>query len=735
MSMDFADLQTASRMRDLIEGIATKVVDKKRPEPRIGSVDHVDQERQLAWIKYPGEDVLIKVRIARNMLPTHTIREHGFDRADVVRVAGKPGGYYVVSFIRGDPADPKRDAIGQELENTKEDLEGVREEVDTKIGDVLDTVDTKLGEILPAIEDALEEMDSQQEFIQTRNSTFRQPTEPVGTPGAPLRIGDSWYKTSDGYKLHHYTASGWVVSTTSHVLTPNGKMGIEPNGLWATDQNGQLTFFLNAATGAMMLRGSLNAGLDISGATVTGGTVQTDSALNRGVKMANSGLAAYHPTTGQPVLQFLSSTGELSILGNLRAGSTITGANILAVDANNKVTFSVNGATGLVEMTGNIRAGSTISGANILAVDQNNNITFWVNGTTGQVDIRGTFTSGSPSGPRVTLSTAVWNNQSWGMLQFHTAQPGWNPGQVWSVYEYNTGVMRISSPYASGQSWDRSASLSLGTDINGSDYASIDAAAVYMNGSNYYLGSNGTSIDFRLQGTQLFQIIGNGRFNFTTENGGNFATISAWTGTTGAVRKPIQILAGGQMVFSLSSARNITYQAAFNYDQAAQLIDSTSDVALTFKYRTAANGSGFIDITDWSGDAARDLRGGTISAFTFSPRSDITLKRDFEPISGALPLLMSDEAMVYEYNLYDRDPDKAVYALAEPVRHLGKRRGVIANHLLNVLPELVDGEEGSYTIDLYGLVGMVLTALREHVTITDERLNGIVEQLADLQGV
>lgn len=100
----FGDLQSASRMRDLIEHIASRVVEKKRPDTRIGRVQRVDAGRQLAWVHYVGddEDSLVKVRVAKNMLPTKTVDTDG-DAADIVRVAGKPGGYYVIDFLRGEP--------------------------------------------------------------------------------------------------------------------------------------------------------------------------------------------------------------------------------------------------------------------------------------------------------------------------------------------------------------------------------------------------------------------------------------------------------------------------------------------------------------------------------------------------------------------------------------------------------------------------------------------------------
>lgn len=103
---EFSDLQSAARMRDLIERISSKVVDKKRPDTRIGRVQRVDVARQLAWIHYNGEDDdnLVKVRVAKNMIPTKTVESHGVESCDIVRVAGRPGSYYIIDFVRGEPS-------------------------------------------------------------------------------------------------------------------------------------------------------------------------------------------------------------------------------------------------------------------------------------------------------------------------------------------------------------------------------------------------------------------------------------------------------------------------------------------------------------------------------------------------------------------------------------------------------------------------------------------------------
>ena len=540
MSMKFSDLQTASKMRDLIEDIATKVVEKKRPEPRIGTVDHVDQERQLAWVKYPGEDVLVKVRIARNMLPTATIRDDGFDAADVVRVAGKPGSYYVVSFIKGDPADPKRDKIIEDVNNLDEDFR-----------DFEDQVDSRLGEVLQDIDDVLSDMNSQQEFLQTRNATFRQATPPVGTPGAPLRINDIWYKTDEGMKVHIYTQQGWVVATGSHLISPNGRLTINPNGMFAQDQNGNYTMFLDAGTGALILSGTVNVGLEINSAIVTGSTVQTSWLANRGVKMSDTGLAAYHPVTGQPVLQFLNSTGSLAILGDIRAGSTITGATYLAVDQNNQVTFHVDGNTGFVEMKGNIKSGSTISGANIVARDANNNIVFSVHGTNGTMVMRS-----RASGTRFEINNDGFfgfNSQNQAVMGFNATGAGsaWFTGSV-------TGSDIIGNLI-------RTAATGTRVEINGDGFICYGPGDVPTMGFSTWLGTaffNGTlSADQIVTGrlrTNLLEVNGAGQtlINNTTFINGQLIAQGMSGSAVSLVSTKDAWIQGELVAFSLATFQN-----------------------------------------------------------------------------------------------------------------------------------------------------------------------------------
>lgn len=105
--MSLSDFKFAAELRDLVKAIADKEIDKKRPDVRIGYVYKFNVAEQAAYVMFRGEssDNLVRVHAATNMLPTRTYEEEG-DLADIVRVAGKPGAYYITDYVRGVPQSP-----------------------------------------------------------------------------------------------------------------------------------------------------------------------------------------------------------------------------------------------------------------------------------------------------------------------------------------------------------------------------------------------------------------------------------------------------------------------------------------------------------------------------------------------------------------------------------------------------------------------------------------------------
>lgn len=107
---NFGDIRSAARMRDIITRIVQKVIEEQRPDLRIGKVFSFDPVGQFAQVLFAGSTIedLVKVRFAKNMVPQSAM-EGDFDElgyqalGDLVRVAGKPGSYFIADFYAGGP--------------------------------------------------------------------------------------------------------------------------------------------------------------------------------------------------------------------------------------------------------------------------------------------------------------------------------------------------------------------------------------------------------------------------------------------------------------------------------------------------------------------------------------------------------------------------------------------------------------------------------------------------------
>ena len=104
------DQKVAVKVRDQMERISRRVIREERPEPRLGKVYRYDPITQFVWVLFAGETVsnLVKVRAALNMMPSIAMETsfatEGYEaQGDIVRVAGKPGAYYIADFYSGVP--------------------------------------------------------------------------------------------------------------------------------------------------------------------------------------------------------------------------------------------------------------------------------------------------------------------------------------------------------------------------------------------------------------------------------------------------------------------------------------------------------------------------------------------------------------------------------------------------------------------------------------------------------
>lgn len=113
--------------------------------------------------------------------------------------------------------------------------------------------------------------------------------------------------------------------------------------------------------------------------TITGAVVQTEAAASRGMKMTSAGLVGYKPT-GEPSFAYNAATGDVSILGTLRAGSKVIGSvfetsevpnqglkmgptGLIGYDLGGVPTLAYDAVAGALTLKGTISSGSTIEGA------------------------------------------------------------------------------------------------------------------------------------------------------------------------------------------------------------------------------------------------------------------------------------------------------------------------------------------------------------------------------------
>lgn len=108
--MSFSDPKQSARMRDVIERIVMGVLRRERPEPRIGKVWSYDKNSKTALVYFAGDtpDTLTKVNVPQNLIPKFFLQDYytaqgASGPGDIIRVAGKPGNYFVLGYVNGAP--------------------------------------------------------------------------------------------------------------------------------------------------------------------------------------------------------------------------------------------------------------------------------------------------------------------------------------------------------------------------------------------------------------------------------------------------------------------------------------------------------------------------------------------------------------------------------------------------------------------------------------------------------
>lgn len=89
-------------MRDLVTSIAEGVVDRMRPDVRLGRVYSVDVSASYCEVEFVGDPQTTRVRFSPDRPPSSSVLDpHG--EPNIVRVAGRAGQYYIIDYVTGTP--------------------------------------------------------------------------------------------------------------------------------------------------------------------------------------------------------------------------------------------------------------------------------------------------------------------------------------------------------------------------------------------------------------------------------------------------------------------------------------------------------------------------------------------------------------------------------------------------------------------------------------------------------
>lgn len=103
--MGFDSFKTAADMRDAIMQIAESAVKKLAPTPRIGQVTDINRVNYRAQVSLAGDEGSMPVRFTPSLQP-RTI-------GSIVRIAGKPGDYYIADILNEPAVHETYEAVAE----------------------------------------------------------------------------------------------------------------------------------------------------------------------------------------------------------------------------------------------------------------------------------------------------------------------------------------------------------------------------------------------------------------------------------------------------------------------------------------------------------------------------------------------------------------------------------------------------------------------------------------------
>lgn len=298
---------------------------------------------------------------------------------------------------------------------------------------------------------------------------------------------------------------------------------------------------------------------------------------------------------------------------------------------------------------------------------------------------------GTAGGPRARLSTAAnvfQSGQQWGMLEFFSGNGLWEPGRLWASYDASgtQGELKLTSPFRTAYGFGGAASLVLSADANGGKRLRTDA-------DSFLFGSGGTSVDFRLQFTNQFQVLNPSGIAFNIGFGdpgtGFGATALVAKNADGSLRQ--MIYRANSHVWAPGDARNLQLGSNFDAPASPILLDSGADVGISTRN---VNG-GQLDVVGSFGSNYKWVKCWSVNSV-----SDVSWKAHIRDVPTADALEQIVGLRPREYSVKGFDPKR-------------RTRGLVAQEVQRVLPLAAVGEDGDMGVDHYVLITTLVGATQE----------------------
>jgi hypothetical protein len=544
--------------------------------------------------------------------------------------------------------------------------------------------------------------------------------EDVDTSGALVGWG-TWWQTT-GSTLTPETASPISGSISARMFIPNGAGNnnrVAPPLSFQSQVTPGTKWYLSIKYRAS--RASTNAPT-LTFHTSTPASNPTNIFDANATWQNVSGTAPADSTTVYQIQgTFTVPAGHTKMTGSIAWTQENTGDMTLVLDefmaypatTDNQITEISPGkiVTGLMQGSSRVVAGASLTGARaelngsvgLQAFNSAGTETWRVNSSDGGMYV------GGVTGLRIQMTVAnnpFESNQAWSLIQFFTPDAGWDPATFWANYipgSPNSGYFSIVGPVPHGATSAPPRIILKSTDI-GDRELGIVADTLNFTSKTMILDAAGTaSFDVNLAGTSAFAIKDSIGQNFGIDFAVNSGYITLRSRTSANARKNMW-LTFSDLVLDSRASGQVVVSAGVNTNRPI-MFNSTQNAAIHF------TASDHIRISNLAGDGWMPIQ-----ASAFNVNSDERKKKNLERVTGALGALRALD--VYDYDLSEADGGQHRKTSWHGSKHRPhpRMRGVMAQQVAQLLPDLVqdnDHDDAGPVVELYGLLSTVIAGMQE----------------------